>query len=105
AQPRVDGGVLGGVQGWRGGAWRPRADRGTRVYAGDRVLRVRFSQVARRRVRPARLPVRVAQALSPRRVLLRPLQQSADGVLLARRPGTRRRAERGRDPATGSERE
>src|SRR5256885_16784018 len=68
-------------------------------------LRVRLPQVARRRVRPARLPVGVAQALSPRRILLRPLQQPADGVLLARRPGTRRRAERGRDPAPRRERE
>src|SRR6266436_5917115 len=105
AQSRADGGILGGVQARRRGARGPRSNRPARVHPGDRVLRVRLSQVARRRVRLARLPVGVAAALSPGGVLLRPLQQPADGVLLTRRAGTRRPTKWRRDPTARCERE
>src|SRR5438067_1134993 len=104
-QPRNDGGVLGGVPGRCRGARRSRDDRRAGVHTGDRVLRIRVPQIARRGVRAARLPVGMAPALPPLRVLLRALQQSADGVLLARRVGTGREAQRGRDPAAGCESE
>src|SRR5437764_4081792 len=89
-QPRNDGRVLGGVPGRCRGARRSRDDRRAGIHAGDRVLGIRVPQIARRRVRAARLPVGVAPALSPGRVLLRALQQPADGVLFARRAGTGR---------------
>src|SRR2546427_8144534 len=41
------------------------------------------------------------RSLSRRRVLRRALQQSADGLLLDRRAGTRRHAQRHRDAITG----
>src|SRR5205085_793974 len=75
------------------------------VHPGERLLRVRIPQVACRGVRAARLPVGVAPALSPGRVLLRALQQPADGILLARRAGTGREAQWGRDSAPRCERE
>ena len=49
------------------------------------VQRVRLPQVARGGVRAARLPVCLAAALPPDRVLRRAFQQPADGILLAGR--------------------
>ncbi len=65
---------------------------------GGGVQRVRLSQVPRRRLRPPGLPVGLAPALLPDRVLRWALQQPAHGLLLPGRPGAGRPAPRHRDP-------
>src|SRR5207253_10091306 len=60
---------------------------------GLRVLRL--PQEPRRRLRPPRLPVDLAQGALRARVLLRPLQQLADGLLPAPRLHQRRPPARG----------
>ncbi len=58
---------------------------------------IRIPQVARGRVRAARVSVGLAQTLSPRRVLRLALQQSAHGLLLDRRARPRCHAQRHRN--------
>ena len=83
---------------------RPR----TRLRQARRLLRLRLPQVARGRVRAARVPVGVAAALLPGRVPLRAPERAADGLLPAgdarpRRPAARGRgAPAGREPSAGA---
>src|ERR1041385_6635928 len=66
--------LLGRIPPGSAGARRSRSDGGESVRAGDRLQRVRIPEVACRGVWFARLPVGVAPALSPGRVLRRALQ-------------------------------
>ena len=84
---------------FRDGARRPRrrrADRAARVREDRGVLGVRLPQGARRGLRPAGLPERLAAPPLPRRVPLRAAQRAADGLLPARLARPRRAAPRRR---------
>ena len=73
-----------------------RADRAPRLREDPRVLGVRLPQGARRRVRAARLPERLAAPPPPRRVPVRAAERAADGLLPAGLAGARRAAPRRR---------
>ena len=76
---------------------------GPRLRQAGGVLRLRLPEVARRRVRPARLPVRLAAPpLSGRVPLLAP-ERPADGLLPAVEPRAGRAAARGGGAAAGRE--
>ena len=66
-----------------------------RLRQARRLLRLRLPEVARGRVRPARLPVGVAAPPLPGRVPLRAAERAADGLLSAGEPRPRRAAARG----------
>ena len=70
-----------------GGAQRRcREDCGSRLRQARRLLGLRLSQVARRRIWPARLPVAVAAPSLPGRVPLFAVERPADGLLPAGQP-------------------
>ena len=83
-----------------GAVERGRRARGRRagLRAGARLLGLRLSQVARGRLRPARLPVDLAARPLRARVPLRAAQRAADGLLPARRARPRGAAARDRGP-------
>ena len=72
----------------------PEADGAGDLRQAARVLRVRLPEEPRLRVRRAGLPVGLAAALLPGRVLRRAAQQPADGLLRAARADRRRPAAR-----------
>ena len=79
---------------------RPR-DRGRGLRQARRLLGLRLPEVARGRVRAARLPVGVAAPLLPGRVPLRAPERAADGLLPAVDARARRAAARGRGAPAG----
>ena len=87
------------------GAVERGVERGARragLRAGARLLRLRLSEVARGRLRPARLPVDLAARPLRPRAALRAVQRAADGLLPARRARPRGAAarDRGAGPRT-----
>ena len=79
------------------------ADGAAGVGDGRGLRRLRLSQGARRRLRPARLPVDVAARPLRPRVPLRAAQRAADGLLRARHARARGRKSEGiRSPCWGS---
>jgi len=80
-------GPLGGLPGGSSGPGGGRGDGEARLPPGGRVLRVRIPQVPCGRLRPSRLPVRLAPAPLSHRVLRGAFQQPAHGLLLPGRPG------------------
>ena len=93
--------VPGGGRGERGAPRRGRAH--LREPGGVRP--VRLPQEPRRRLRAAGVPDHLAQGVLPRRVLLRPVQQLAHGLLPAPRVHQRCPAARRRGPATRDQRQ
>ena len=75
------------------------------VRAGARLLGLRLSQVARGRLRPARLPVDLAAGPLRPGAALRAVQRAADGLLPARLARPRGAAEGDRGASGGRERE
>ena len=89
-----------------GGRQRGRArGRRARLRPDQGLLRLRLPQVARRRLRPARLPVDLAAGPLRPRVPLRAAQRAADGLLPARRARPRGAAARDRGAGARRERE
>ena len=84
---------------------RRRGDGEPRLRQARRLLGLRLPEVARRRVRAARLPVGVAAPLLRGGVPLRAAQRPADGLLPAGQPRPRRAAARRDRAAAGRERE
>ena len=84
----------------RGRGLPGRRSRGRRagLRADPRLLRLRLPQVARGRLRAARLPVDLAAGPLRAGVPLRAAERAADGLLPARRAGPRGAAARDRDP-------
>ena len=80
-------------------------DGGPRLRQARRLLRLRLPEVARGRVRAARVPVGVAAPPLPGRVPLRAAERAADGLLPAGDARARRAAARGRDAAARRERQ
>ena len=95
AQPRRAGGAPAALRRRRGGQRRRRRHRGPRLRQARRLLGLRLPEVARGRIRAARLPVRLAAPPLPGRVPLRAPQRAADGLLPAGQPRARRTAARG----------
>ena len=93
------------VPGRRGRARGRAGGRGARLRADPWLLRLRLPEVARRRVRPARLPVDLAAGASRAGVPVRAPERAADGLLSARRAGPRGAAARDRGAGAGCERE
>ena len=82
---------------------RRRGDGGPRLRQARRLLGLRLPEVARGRVRAARLPVGLAAPPLPGRVPLRAPERPADGLLPAGQPRPRRPAARGRGAAARRE--
>ena len=90
----VEGAIARGVD---------RRRRRARVQPDPRLLRLRLPEVARRRLRAARLPVDLVAGPLRARVPLLAAQRAADGLLPARRP--RPRGAAARDRGAGARRE
>ncbi len=105
AQPGGARGVPGTVPRGRGAKGRGRGDRRPRLRQARRLLGLRLPEVARGRLRPARLPVAVAAPPLPGRVPRRAAQRAADGLLPAGEPRPRRAAARGGGALARRERE
>ena len=88
-----DAGLPAAVPGGRAGPRRRRGDGADGVRQAAGLRGVRLPQEPLRRLRRARLPVVVAEEVLPGRVLLRPLQRPADGLLRAARLHERRRSD------------
>ncbi len=103
AEPGCDRGVPPALRGGRARERRRPGDRGAGFREDQRLRLVRLPQVARGRLRAARLPVGVAPPPLSRRVPLLAPQRAADGLLSAREPRPRRAAARRRGAASRRE--
>ncbi len=92
AQPRRAGGVPRPLRRGRAGQGRARGDGEPRLRQARRLLRLRLPEVARSRVRAARIPVDLAASPLSGRVPLRAPQRPADGLLPAGDARPRRRS-------------